>query len=312
MRHISIVMMLFGTVLLPRRYSGKQYIYIFVIYPYILQIQYMLITFKNNGGRTGNLIFPYMICKLIEIKLKYHKYIPYDKYDMNNSFIITDENIEEILSSSSFFIFILLQNKNIICNGYFQKSIFFMEYRTQLLERMQESIEDYWLLDDRKYYITDFFKETPRFSVTEKDVVVSLRLDDFIQYPCPTSDIIPPQYYLDILDKLEFSRLYIVCDKVKYDWEYRYLEFFKKWNPTFVIGDTLLKDGALMRDCPTLIHSNSTFSWLMSFFSQNSEKKRFIPCTNMYKVQLLEHIDEKDIVNHIKPLTHQEVHDLTK
>jgi len=271
----------------------------------------MFITFKNNGGRTGNLIFQYMICKLIEIKLKCHTYIPYNKFSLTNEFIITDENIEEVLHpSSSFFIFVLLQNKNIICNGYFQKSKFFMEYREELLRIMRESSEDYWILDDKKYYIIDFFKETSRFSVTEKDVVISLRLDDFIQYPCPTSDIIPPQYYLDILNELTFNKLYIVCDKVKYDWEYRYLEFFRKWNPIYVIGDTLFKDGALIRDCTTLIHSNSTFSWLMSFFSQNPDKKRYIPCTYMYKVQKLEHIVKTDIVEQVQPLTHDEVHNL--
>lgn len=275
-----------------------------------------VITFKNNGGRTGNLIFEYMICKLIEIKFKCHKYIPYDEFTTNNynttnAFLITDDNIEEILSSS-FFIFVLLQNNNIICNGYFQKSKFFLgnETRNVLLEIMRESTEDYWILNDHKYYITDFFKETPRFAVTEKDVVLSLRLDDFIQYPRPTSDILPPKYYLDILDTLIFNKLYIVCDKVRHDWEYRYLEFFRKWNPTFVIGDTLLKDGALMRDCPILIHSNSTFSWLMSFFSQNPDKKRYIPCTDQYTVQMLEHIDDTDIVEHIQPLSHDAVHNL--
>ena len=268
------------------------------------------ITFKNNGGRTGNLLFEYMICKLIEIKFKCHQYIPYDKYTQNNSdFVITDENIEEILSSS-FFIFVLLQNKNIICNGYFQKSKFFVENRQDLIEIMKESTEDYWILNDHKYYITDFFKEKPRYSVTEKDVVISLRLDDFIQYPRPTSDILPPKYYLDILNKLSFNKLYIVCDKLRHDWEYRYLEFFRKWNPTFVIGDTLLKDGALMRDCPTLIHSNSTFAWLMSFFSQKTDKKRYIPCTDQYAVQNLEHIDTTDIVEHVISLTHDEVHNL--
>jgi hypothetical protein len=275
-------------------------------------MNHLFVTFKNNGGRTGNLIFEYMLCKLIEIKFERHKYIPFDDIIItNDEFIITDDNIDEILSySSNYFVFIILQNKNIICNGYFQKSKFFTENRLALLEKMRDSTEDYWILNDHKYYITDFFKETPRYLVTEKDVVISLRLDDFIQYPRPTSDIIPPNYYLDILNQLEFNRLYIVCDKLRHDWEYRYLEFFRKWNPTFVIGDTLLKDGALMRDCPTLIHSNSTFSWLMSFFSQNPDKKRYIPCTNQYVVQKLEYIDNTDIVYHIKPLTHDEVHNL--
>jgi hypothetical protein len=253
-----------------------------------------------------------MLCKLIEIKLGCHKYIPFDNIIItNDEFIITDDNIEEILSySSNYFVFIILQNKNIICNGYFQKSKFFSENRLKLLELMRESTEDYWILNDHKYYITDFFKETPRYSVSEKDVVISLRLDDFIQYPRPTSDILPPKYYLDILNELTFNKLYIVCDKLRHDWEYRYLEFFRKWNPIFVIGDTLLKDGALMRDCPTLIHSNSTFSWLMSFFSQNPDKKRYIPCTNQYTVQKLEHITNTDIVEQVQPLTHDEVHNL--
>ena len=275
-------------------------------------MNHLFITFKPNGGRTGNLIFEYMLCKLIEIKLGCHKYISFDNIIItNDEFIITDDNIEEILSySSNYFVFIILQNKNIICNGYFQKSKFFSENRFKLLEIMRESTEDYWILNDHKYYITDFFKETPRYSVTEKDVVISLRLDDFIQYPRPTSDILPPQYYLNILDILTFNKLYIVCDKLRHDWEYRYLEFFRKWNPIFVIGDTLLKDGALMRDCPILIHSNSTFSWLMSFFSQNPDKIRYIPCTNQYTVQKLEHIDNTDIVEQVQPLTHDAVHNL--
>lgn len=273
-----------------------------------------IITFKNNGGRTGNLIFEYMICKLIEIKLQNtHKYITYsldlDFTKKEDWFIITDNNIHEVLQFINR-IQVQLQNKHIVCDGYFQKSTFFIQDRVELIERMRESTEDYWILNDTKYYITDFFKETPRFSVSEQDVVISLRLDDFIQYPCPTSDIIPPKHYLDILEDMSFKTLYIICDKLKHDWEYKYMEYFKKWNPVYVIGDTLYKDGAFMRDCPVFIHSNSTFSWLMSFFSRIPYKKRYIPCTNMYKVQELGSIESTDIVYIVKPLTHQAVHEL--
>ena len=58
----------------------------------------------------------------------------------------------------------------------------------------------------------------------------------------------------------------------------------------------------------TFIHSNSTFSWLMSFFSQIPNKKRYIPCTKMYKGQELNIIDTNDIFIEVKPLTHEEVH----
>ena len=266
------------------------------------------ITFKNNGGRTGNLIFPYMLCKLFEIKYNCHKYVSYSpEFEKETDFILlTEDNINDIKPND------LLQ-KNIICDGYFQKSVFFINNRTELLNKMREATEDYWILDNKRYYITDFFKEKPRYFPTEKDIVISLRLDDFIQYPCKTSDILPPEYYLDILENTSFTTLYIVCDKVKEDWEYRYLELFDKWNPIYVMGDSLYKDGALMRDCPRFIHSNSTFSWLMSFFSSNPNKKRYIPCTNVYKGQQLGIIDvEQDIFKEIKPLTHKEVFDLSK
>lgn len=271
------------------------------------QQQKYRITFKNNGGRTGNLIFEYMLCKLIELKYG-NKYEPYSlEFENENYFLITDENIEKIIPEN-------IQNINIICNGYFQKSSFFVKYRLELIEIMKEAKEDYWILNDKKYYMRDFFNESPRFQVGEKDVVISLRLDDFIQYPCATSDIIPPQYYLNILNSFEFKidKLYIVCDKVKHDWEYKYLEFFHKWNPIYVIGDTLWKDGALMRDSRIFIHSNSTFSWLMSFFSQIRNKKRYIPCTKMYKGQELNVIDTEDVFIEINPLRHQEVHELVK
>ena len=268
------------------------------------KLQQNIITFKNNGGRTGNLIFPYMLCKLIEIKLG-NKYVPYSpelEKEKEHHLLITDENID---------IEILPKNKNIILNGYFQKSRFFIKDRIELIKRMKEATNDYWVFENKKYYISDFFKETPRYNPTTKDIVISLRLDDFIQYPCPTSDILPPQYYLDILENSRFETLYIICDKLKHSWEYKYMEFFEKWNPIYVIGDTLWKDGALMRDCPIFIHSNSTFSWLMSFFSQNINKKRYIPCTNMYKGQNLGMIElETDIWKEIQPLTHQEVHEL--
>ena len=271
------------------------------------QKKYKIITFKNNGGRTGNLIFPYMLCKLLEIKYGQHKYVAYSpEFEKTEFMLLTEENINNIHPSD------LLQ-KNIICDGYFQKSFYFINNRTDLLNVMREAMEDYWVLEDKQYFITDFFKETPRYFPTEKDIVVSLRLDDFIQYPCATSDILPPEYYLDILENTYFDTLYIICDKVKHDWEYKYLELFDKWNPIYVIGDSLYKDGALMRDCPRFIHSNSTFSWLMSFFSSNPDKKRYIPNTNMYKGQKLGAINiYDDILKDVNPMTHKEVFDLVE
>ena len=86
---------------------------------------------------------------------------------------------------------------------------------------------------------------------------MSLRLDDFIQLPDPVSDIIPPSYYLDIIESRNFNRLIIVCDTIRHDWERKYLEFFDKWTPTLIQKD-IYHDCALYREAPYLIHSNST------------------------------------------------------
>jgi len=69
---------------------------------------------------------------------------------------------------------------------------------------------------------------TGTFTFTDNDVVVSLRLDDFIQLPCATSDIIPPTHYLTILETWNFDTLYIVCDTIRHEWEKKYLAFFLK------------------------------------------------------------------------------------
>ena len=140
-------------------------------------------------------------------------------------------------------------------------------------------------------------------------MVLSLRLDDFIQLPCETSDIIPPSFYINILEQSDFRQLYIVCDKLKWDWEYKYIEFFKKWNPIFIQG-SLHHDASILRDCKKLIHSNSTFCWIMSFFSK-TKIQRFIPNTHFYKGQLLEKIHENDVMINISPLTHKEVFEIS-
>jgi hypothetical protein len=137
---------------------------------------------------------------------------------------------------------------------------------------------------------------------------MSLRLDDFIQYPCKTSDILPPQYYMDILNNMKInSKLYIVCDKIKHDWEVKYIEYFKKWNP-ILIQEDLINDIAVMRDCNYLIHSNSTLCWIISFLS-NKETRfiPFIPKTDKNLNQHLEKIENKDTLCYVHTLTHEEV-----
>jgi predicted RNA-binding protein len=210
-----------------------------------------------------------------------------------------------------------LTSNHIVLSGYFQKSEYFIPYRHQLIRTiLNETNPDYWVSNDNRIYVNTLLGSSKHSidNLKSDDIVINLRLDDFIQMPNPRSDILPPQFYLDILTTLLHKntkqytgKIYIVCDRIRYDWEHRYLRFFDKFNP-ILIQNTIEHDIALMRDAPVLIHSNSTLCWVSSFFSRLEEKRRYIPKTFHYSSQSLNEIDnERDLLFLVKTLEHNEV-----
>ena len=266
------------------------------------------VTFKCQG-RFGNLLFQYLMCKIFTIEHG-HEYIIEDDFllktaNVENTEIITDSNVEFMLKNNKD-----IMNKNIYCQGYFQNSDLFNSYRKKLIDIVNdENNKDYWVDNNKKTILYEYLNGNHSLSLSPNDIVVSLRLDDFIQYPRETSDILPPQYYIEILEKMNINneKVYIVCDKLTIDWEFKYIEHFQKWNPV-IIQNTLVHDISLMRDCNNLIHSNSTLCWLVSFLS--NKKQRFIPKTFFYSNQNLNKIEDGDKLFEIQPLDHDEVHNL--
>ena len=210
----------------------------------------------------------------------------------------------------------MLKTSHIICEGFFQKSEYYVPYRDKLLDYLSANLDDMWINHNGDSEYFHYFMTPSSQELTPNDIVVSLRLDDFIQLPNPKSDVLPPRFYTEILEKW-FStanrtdgRLFIVCDKLRSHWEYKYLDFFGKWSPILIQG-TLCDDFALMRDCPALIHSNSTLCWMASFLSAKKKTRRFIPITGTYASQRLEHIDElTDDVIRVITMEHDEVYRL--
>jgi hypothetical protein len=267
------------------------------------------VSFKCQG-RSGNLIFQYLFCKVFTLRYG-HKYIPKDEFDErfanDNYLVINDGNLQDLINNNN------NENTNILLDGYFQNSELYINYRVKLLDLLyNNNFEDYWILENKKYYITDFLNSTHSVNLRDNDIVINLRLDDFIQLPCKTSDIIPPQYYLLILESMNIDInkqiVYIVCDKFNYQWEREYIKFFDKWKPKLVQSN-ILNDCALMRDCKILLHSNSTLCWTMSFLSKN-KTQRYIPKTNFYVGQRLNHIHPSDIITNVTPLLHDEVYNI--
>ena len=278
----------------------------------------VFVTFMVEG-RTGNNLFQYLTCKIIEKKYG-HTYVPigeienmnamlmqskfgcdYCSVELLTDFLVIYENdMENVLKCE----IENLYKKNIVIIGYFQKSDYYLPYRNYLIETLKNS-DDYWLDQDdakKRRNIKDYFQTQHNQLLKENDIVISLRLDDFIHIDEIKSDILPPEYYLNILEKEmnKEGKLIIVSDKIQLDWEKKYIEYFQKWNPIMVSED-LEKDFALMRDCPILIHSNSTLCWMASFLSEK-KTKRYIPKTNYYINQSLNKIDENVTLIEVKSM----------
>ena len=278
---------------------------------YKTQSNKLCISFDNIGGRLGNQLFRYVTCKLFTLKSG-HQYIEREDFPTENYIIVNDSNIVYILNNPAMYV-----NKHILCQGYFQKSELFVDYQLEIINLIYSNDNnDYWLYKDEykstndKIYIKDYIiNNTHEIDLKSNDIVVSIRLDDFIQYPCKTSDLIPPQHYVDILTNMNITneKVYIVCDKIKYGWEHKYIEYFKQWNPILIQG-TLKHDIAVMRDCNILLHSNSTLCWMISFLS--NKMMRFIPNTHFNANQSLLKISHTDNFFNVAPLTHAEVHTL--
>ena len=261
----------------------------------------MYVTFKKQGGaRTGNCIFQYLTCKLFCL-LQGHVYVPLESFKETDYLVLNDTDYIAALNNPE------SARRHIYCDGFFQQSAPLIKHRAALLDSIH-GCDDYWFEGSRRRTIAEFLTTPTPVTIGPRDILLSLRLDDFIQLPCPTSDIIPPLFYTNLLETLFFERLYIVCDKLHHDWERKYLEFFAKWSPTLIQGD-LLTDAAAMREAPHLIHSNSTLCWIMSYFSR-THKTRVIPRTYFYKGQSLDAIDADDRVLRVTPLRHAEVYAL--
>jgi len=251
----------------------------------------MISFLKKQSARTGNVIFQYLACKAVGL-VTGHTYITFESMQSTDYELVDEDAIIDIIHGKRHI------TKDIILDGYFQNSEIFKN-REQILNSIHS---DTWIFEDRIVSMRDFLEATHTYDLTNA-VVISLRLDDFIQYPCPTSDIIPVQFYTNILETLHFEKLIIICDITQTEWEKEYIKHFSKWNPIYQFN-TLLFDCAVMRDADILIHSNSSLSWIMSFLRS---KKRYIPQTHFYGGQHLNQIEDSDELYDVSPLSHQAV-----
>tara|TARA_B100001996_G_C18603511_1_gene570848 strand:+ start:411 stop:1205 length:795 start_codon:yes stop_codon:yes gene_type:complete len=218
----------------------------------------MKIHYYDKIGQYGNKLFPTIIAKLISYKLNFKIDEPSNKlvvFKPSNQ-INNDDELNTVKITGKHFFAIMENEWNpkinlILIRGYYQKEKYFLPYRDLI-----------------KNQILDL----PTFTKNTKDIVLHIRLDGF-NHEGYNSHILPPEYYLDILNTETFENLYIVMatttGKIRKHQKNkdRYISLFDKWNPKIVSNDEYT-DFNFLRSFNKIISSNSTFSWWSAFLSE--------------------------------------------
>jgi hypothetical protein len=208
----------------------------------------------NKKGRTGNNLYQYFIALIISDKLKIpiseimrspvleFKQFDYEKKNLGQSIFINDTNIYDLMENPDRYL-----NYDIIIDGYFQDSMFFnYNYQFIINQIILDNVE------------TNY-----------NDIVMHVRINDFNRDGAK-SNVIHPNWYLEILKRESYEKLYIIidtCGRTKYrydDKETNYLNHFKHLSP-IIINNNEKADFNLLRSFNKIISSNSTFSWWACF-----------------------------------------------
>jgi hypothetical protein len=141
----------------------------------------MLVSFQI-GGRTGNNIIQYMICKVLGMHFG-HIYVPKENFPSGDPktdssvLFITDENIQEILKNPPKDI----RQKHLFCETFFQRSDYYLPKRKELQDLFYDpNNPDYWNTNHQRIYARDILQNTRhRIPLEDDDLIMHVRLDDF-------------------------------------------------------------------------------------------------------------------------------------
>lgn len=224
------------------------------------------IYFKLNGRFTNNL-FQYFASEIIKKIYNYDDIKIYTQEFLNSEYIFT--KIDDILFKKIGNDYIrgniinIDTSKDILMDGYFQRSEIFTFFREHLISLFNSN--NYSFINS-KVRICDIVNHNISHNILpeNEDLIVHLRLDDFIG----DLQIFSPLEIIKIIKNISYNDLYIVCDKIKYDWELKYLGYFNELNPIFINYD-MLDDFKFIMNSKKVLISASTFSWMATFLNKN-------------------------------------------
>jgi hypothetical protein len=139
------------------------------------------------------------------------------------------------------------RSRSLSCLGFFQYS--------WALNRYQDVVKTFFALTNQETNV--------------RDIAVHLRLGDF-GHQGSNSGVIDHRWYLEILRRTAFDKLYIVTDEIKSGAEERYLRKFDEFNPT-IVSNSAREDFEFLRRFRKIILSNSTFGWWAAYLGAAEE-----------------------------------------
>jgi FkbM family methyltransferase len=211
--------------------------------------------FFEKNGRLGNNLVQYSVAKLFPKHTIVSSLQELDKY-----ITVDDKTFSEWDE-------ILIINQDIYLQGFFQWGPLLTKYRDQIKQIYNTSNTD---LINNKYCVSDICNGD-FFKIAKEDILLHLRLDDFDHSSIRVSEVLDPSYYMNILDKIKYRNVYIMCDMLKHDWEVNYLKEFHKYNPRYLIGGSEKYDFITLVNAPRIISSNSIFCWFAVLLGNSIE-----------------------------------------
>lgn len=227
-------------------------------------------------GQFGNNLFQYFAAEIIKKIYGYDEVKATFEINLEFNTIIDDFKFKRIITA-------YLQgekvpiddSKDILMNGFFQRSEIFLKERDLVRSLFVESNMNNI---SNRIKIGNIIKYQTKHTIqpTENDLVLHVRLAgsfqwaDFIDMENRTSQLYCPEKLKEIVRGIKYDKLYIVCNTPKADWEKEYLNEFSDLNPTIITG-LLGDDFDFMLKAKKLMTSASTMSWMAAMLGNADE-----------------------------------------
>ena len=230
-------------------------------------------------GRYGNAIFRYLASSLFCIL--YNAKRTYNDNDCDTVFTdidfiewstrVLEKDIPKIDTTHTY-----------LFRGYYQHDKIFQKYRALLIKHIMDNPNDLLITDGYKpggtgiyhYGVAEYVSIdllTPKTSFTKHDIVVHLRLEDFVF----VNQCIHPKCIFAVLENFRENQICFVVNAPKTEFEHRYMTYFKNAFSIICESNDPITDYHIIKNAKTLVCSRSTMCWAAAFFSDTLETVYF-------------------------------------